>query len=427
MQFQPKNELFFKKPQFYSKVFVFLFIMGIYSRYHLNLPSGIFIPNIISLIGGLGLLVSQGFRIRKNILIYFLGFTMLNLLLFGLGYITVGYNLIEVAKSFILFEVSVFFALVFYQELIYWRNEDLVQFYKKLTYFIIFLCFLDLFPIIHDLNMQIMGKQVMNVLENDRNFFFGTTLHRPYPLTTEPSHAAKLLFVVMPSWLYLSHEKDFKRFFLLCFVTLVIIRSPIILGIIGLGFLFFLAENKFKKTHLNYFAIGLILIILIVLSSIAYLNVLGPRAVKIISGTDASTYARVVRPWFVVKEVLLNHPFFGAGMGNTEYLAYLYQKKYLLLSLEGLDRGYLVFALLAPLAYMGLFGFIGHFFLVVRFLKPNSKRSLKFYLIVHYLLISISMGAFLTINYWGYLFILFRVYSNIFPEKSSPISYNKHW
>jgi hypothetical protein len=242
---------------------------------------------------------------------------------------------------------------------------------------------------------------------------------RPFPLTKEPSHVAKFVLIILPAWFVLDSRRQYIKYFILGALFLAIVRSPIILGVFGLGVLFLLTDKSFKQKILPYLTIRIITVFLICLFGFFAFKIMSHRLPLILEGGDASTMVRIVRPFYVLKTSLINYPFFGVGVGNTELLANLYFHNYgsFLLSQE-LGGGYTIFSLFAPIAFVGIIGYGLHFTILVKYMRETRKFNNIFILLIHYILISIAMAAFLTVTYWTYIFIIVKIYTGA-QQKSS--------
>lgn len=287
-------------------------------------------------------------------------------------------------------------------------------------YLILIFCLLDIFTPFHQINLQILelfsGEEKVSLLISR----FDEGLRRPFPFTKEPSHVAKYILIAMPAWFVLNGWKSYKKYFIGAFIFLIVIRSPIIVGVMGLGLAFILLDKSLRKGYLRFFTTRMLLLCLIVIVAFFTYQTIGNRLTNILHGTDSSTLMRVIRPIYILKVSLLNYPFFGVGIGNTELLTELYFQNYgNFMYNTALGEGYTISSLLAPIAFFGLIGSSIHMIFLVKFLRYKRKYHSLIVLVLHYILLSISMAALLTLNYWVYLFIIFRVYS--FSEKNDNI------
>lgn len=176
---------------------------------------------------------------------------------------------------------------------------------------------------------------------------------------------------------------------------------------------FFYKEIKIIKNNLSTYIKGRALLVssFLILAILVYV-ILGSRINHIImTGQTTSIFIRIVRPFIIVKQALLHNPLFGVGIGNAATLATYYLSNYNLFAFGQLGEGYMVMSLLAPLAFWGIVGTTAQAGLLIFYLRKKVNRVLLLFLIINYVLISISMAGFVTIVYWGYLFIIIRVYT----------------
>lgn len=383
-----------------------LFLFGAYSRFHLYIGE-LQIPFVFCLLGGIVSLFAKKFKLKRSNLRYFIQFSFLNICLYVVSYFLVSYDVATVAKSLLQIEYSVFLALLFFDEICEWRKKELANFLKVFVWCVFALCLLDIFTPFHKLNIQILevfGSQAITDLRYEQ-------FPRPYPLTKEPSHVSKFLLIVMPSWFLLDGSKAYKKYFSAALILLVVIRSPVILGVIGLGLLYLYLDKYYNRNLFSSILTKLSLLASLGLIVFLVLQIMGDRITSILVGSDTSSLIRFARPYLILNESLNNYPLFGVGIGNTEKLAALYNVKYSFLDVQFTGDGYTIFSLFAPLAFWGILGTAMQFYLIARYLKGKRVLGNYTFLVFHYVLISISMGGFVTVDYWIYLFFIFMIYS----------------
>lgn len=396
-----------------KSIILAIFLFGIYSRFHLEIGP-IYVPYILCAFAGISLLVLNRFRINSNTLKYFFLFCVANIFISIASVILYKLNGIVISTSLILFIYSVFWALLFLDELCSYPNYILAKYFKYTIYIVLVLCVLDLIDPFHEINLFIldnMGGHSLDRFSTDRDARYFGGVRRPFPLTREPSHVAKFVLMILPGWFLLDGKKNYSLFFILALLFLVIVRSPIIVATIGLGLLFLINDRRFKKNLGSFISIRLVVVILTVILSFMVYKLLGTRIAIFASGGDQSSIFRLIRPFLILKETVAEYPLFGVGIGNREKLALLYNDAYNIWINSILGRGYTISALLAPLAYWGIVGTVLNTVLLADYLKSRFIKVSFFLILVHYLLISLAMGAFNTVNYWAYLFIIFRIYS----------------
>ncbi len=398
-----------------NTLLISFFIFGIYSRFHLDIGP-LSIPYFISFASGISLLVLNNFRVNKislNFFIYSFLFSFIILVIHLL--ITKDVSVRSIIESYIFLIYSIFLALIFLDEISRWSNEYLSNYLYKSILLVLVLSVLDIIPIFHSLNLailDIMGGHNQGEFAGDREaaIFFG--VRRPFPLTKEPSHVSKYLFLALAGWFLLSKKKSYLKYIVLSMITLIVVRSSITIGSFIMLFIYFLT-SKSSRQNLKRYASAIVLaaITTIILGGFLF-KILEPRINDLRSGNDISTMNRLVRPVLILEQSIVNYPILGVGIGNTEKLAELYVQEYDLWVNEQLGDGYTISALLAPIAYWGLIGFFFFMIPVMYFLKHRFKIQNSSVLFIMYVLISLSMAAFNTVNYWAYIFLIFRFFDS---------------
>lgn len=402
------------------------FIFGAYSRFRIDLGP-VFIPYFISFFSAILLLILAKGKIHKNTLYFIIGFTGVSFLTLVFTFLLVDVRIVSIVESFVFLIYSVSLGAVFLDSLCKFDDQKLANIFFKITIGVLFLCLLDIFTPFHQVNLLIldlMGGHNQGEFASDReaNYFFG--IRRPFPFTQEPSHVSKLLMITMPGWFILSKQKKLFTYFGLCVSAFLIIRSPVIIGAIILGVLFLITREG-ARSNMKVFASSVILIfILMIVGGLFSYIMLESRINSIVSGGDPSTSIRLIRPFLIVKESLIFSPFVGVGVGNTEKLAELYLQNYTILINDALGKGYTISALLAPIAYWGLIGSFFHYSVIVQYIRKRGVIKNWWTLFVFFLLISLAMGAFNTIAYWGYIFLIVRIFYNINHETSYSLKPN---
>lgn len=390
---------------------ILAFIFGAYSRFRIDIGPA-FIPYFISFFSGIFLLFLNKGKIHKSTFNFIIGFVAVSGLTFVVSYLLTGFRLASVLQSIIFLIYSVGLSAIFLDTLLKMDDQRLSQLFYKVTITVLIFCLLDIFTPFHQLNvfiLDLMGGHNQGEFASNReaSYFFG--IRRPFPFTQEPSHVSKLLLVLLPGWLILSNEKKVFKFFALSLLSLLIIRSPVILGALGIGVVYLITRKGAKANLKVYVSSIVIVLLLIVIGGVVSYFLLESRINSIQSGGDPSTSIRLIRPFFILKESIAYSPLFGVGTGNTELLAELYLQNYTTLINEALGKGYTISSLLAPFAYWGLVGSFLHIIVVLKYLKQRLNIENGIILFVMYFLLSISMGGFNTIAYWGYLILIFRI------------------
>jgi len=397
-----------------SKVLLLIFMFGFYSRFNLVIGP-IYIPFFFSFFAGALLFFVRNFRISKSSFSFIIIISIVTSLVTILTLLLYDVEAREVIESYVLFIYSIVLSVIFADELMRYDNDALSKLLYKISIVILVLSVLDIFiQPFHQINLfvlELMGGHNQGAYAADREsaIFFG--IRRPFPFTLEPSHVSKFLMITLSGWLLLAKKKKYILFYLLCFLSLVIIRSPIIIGAGIAGLLFQITDSNSRTNYVKFASVVLVVVIIGLIGTVFAYFILESRLRSLSLGNDISTYVRIVQPFLILKESLLYSPYLGVGIGNTEKLASIFIENNPAWLGQDLGRGYTVSSLIAPLAYWGILGSLLH---LIPFINYSSKRfnisiSNIFILIVLYFLISISMGGFNTVNYWAYILMILRM------------------
>lgn len=230
---------------------------------------------------------------------------------------------------------------------------------------------------------------------------------------TEPAWAA--LFIVTSLVFYIINY-NFKKGKTIV-ISLVVLTYFIInfnlTGIILMFFFFIIfCIKSFRRVNLDKLIILQILLI-IILFFIIYSwdsivnNYAIRRLINIIyfSNLDASSYQRLIVPFFQVKSSFDFNYFLGIGLGNNE--SDLYFNNILQYDIDTWNIGRLKNINSIPFAILTYFGILGSsffvYFLFLQFKNIRISKLFLFYLII----ISLGHGDFLTPGFWVPLMLLF--------------------
>lgn len=146
---------------------------------------------------------------------------------------------------------------------------------------------------------------------------------RPNLFASEPAHLAIFCLIIFLGWWALAYSRKEKVVvLLLTFLTLVIIRSPILLLCPVCYYLLELHTANKSIFSLIRFPrlLGIGLLFLAALSAMVSLPRISERVDRIISGADDSFNIRIVAPAYYTMGVLRVTPLFGIGIGGTKTL-----------------------------------------------------------------------------------------------------------
>jgi len=388
------------------------FIFGLYIYFSWS-SGALVIPYTLSMIAG-SLLLAQSAWLPIRFVFFFMSIVGF-LLVHTIATYTVGTAfLLEKIKAIILFSYAILLSLVLLKELLLFSNQLLAKYFFYFTLFIGILCVLHIFlPPFQSLHNFFLST-VHGIEGKDsslRDILQHGGMMRPFPFTTEPSHVSKFVFVTWSAWLYLEEKKRYTLFFIGAFLLFLIIRSPIILPLFGVGLIAILTEGE-KKYRFQTFIICLLLslILLPMLSGFIY-QALEGRIMGMIQGNDLSTIYRIVLPNYFLKAIVLNNPFMGVGIGNVEVIIDLYNGlDSRLMYIEYQPNWYYFTSFIAPILYFGIAGSILFTSIIYLFFSRRSsglsiKRVIFFYCVF---ILANAIGSFYNLLFWAYIAIVYR-------------------
>jgi hypothetical protein len=405
-----KNYARNKEIGFKQTISISLFLYGIYAYYTLNLTGDIKIPFAISFFSGLFFIIKEKIPVRYLIFLFFvLSFLLINIFFTPN---TEVFYLPEKSKAFVIFSVTLVLSLYFLLSLLKIRNEDLAKYFYRISVLILILCVIQLiFPPFQKFNeylyYEVYGKTDYQFLVN-RDILNHGGFKRPFPLTSEPSHASKFLFISLSSWLLLSQHKKYFSFFILVFLSFLIIRSPIVLAAFPIGLISILKDNKIKKDSPSFILLSISFTVFLVGLVFIFIDIFSHRIGEIATSNDVSTLNRVILPWYFVGASVNEYPLLGVGLGNFEHMIDVYnQSDFRLARIVYQPQHYYLSDLSAPLVFFGIGGTFIFLFLFYMFFK--SDRIDKVYLMYGFLILSLTVGNFYGLILWTYMAIFYRI------------------
>lgn len=387
------------------------FIFGLYI-YFSWAQGALVLPFTLSMVAG-SLLLIQSAWLPIRFIHFFVclsGFVFLHVLLtFSCG--TVFF--FEKVKAFILFTYAILFALILLKELLLIPNQVLARFFFNFTIFIgissLLYIIVPPFQIFNDfLLATIHGHESNSEIAALRDIAQHGGFVRPFPFTTEPSHVAKFVFVTWSAWLYLEEKKRYLLFFIGATLLFLIIRSPIVIPLFGVGIIAILSQGNKQTRFRNFILVSLLLIPFVL--GVGY-QLLEGRLLNIIAGKDLSTIYRIILPNYFLKAVFLNNPYLGVGVGNVEYIIQLYNDlDSRLMYIEYTPNWYYFTSLVAPILYFGLVGTLIFFSIIYLFFSGKSTGQSVNGLIFFYcvFILANSIGSFYNLLFWAYIAIVYR-------------------
>jgi len=247
---------------------------------------------------------------------------------------------------------------------------------------------------------------------------------RPKLFTSEPSHVAKFYILSLFVWFALSESK--KRYFIYLFFIgagLILIRSPIITLSIPLAlaveiFLrngFNLNDILNNRKPLRRGSLAILIVISVLFLSIALNTILAFRVHTMITGADASFANRIIGPALIAFDTIKEYPFWGTGITGKEAVAEIifnayWRIGYKISRVHDANTNFLSLFI----SYYGVLGgllFIAGF----RSLVKRLELGKGIFITLAILLFSQTMGAFVGLRTWGYIFIVLLVASHYTP------------
>lgn len=394
-------------------ILISIFLFGIYSRFHLNIGP-LYVPFIFSFLSGVGLLLLNKGMVNTKTFSFLIIFSIISVFLSFVTIITLDVKARDIIESLVFFIYSIALSVLLFDELLKYSNERLSRYFLKTVYVVLFFCLLDIFTPFHALNIEVLDffgghNQGRFSANREAAYFFG--IRRPFPFTLEPSHVSKFLFVLLTGWLMLTPKKNFRLFYVICILSLLIVRSPVIIGAIIAALFFQFTDKAYRKNIRTYAATLSIVLVLLAVSTVFVYIVLEARIRSVLSGGDPSTYLRLFRPFLILIESINYSPLIGVGVGNTEKLAELYLANNTLWVNRELGSGYTVSALVAPLTYWGIVGTSTLLITFIQYVRSRITVTNLLTLLLMYFMISIAMGGFNTVNYLAYIMIIIRSFT----------------
>lgn len=243
---------------------------------------------------------------------------------------------------------------------------------------------------------------------------------RPKLFTSEPSHVAKFYILSVFVWFALS--KNNWRYLLYIFFStagFVLIRSPIIVLSLPLALLVevFLRKSVSLSSIITEEkpvirgTLSVLIIISVLLLTVALSTILAKRTSTAIAGTDGSFAGRITGPVLIALNTVKKYPLWGAGITGKEAIADVIFGSYWAIGFKRYD----VYSassniLMSFITYYGILGgclFVAGFIALLRRLEIGHGT----FIALSVLIFSQTMGAFVGLRIWGYIFIILLIAS----------------
>jgi hypothetical protein len=288
-----------------------------------------------------------------------------------------------------------------YLDLTAWPIERLHRWSARLFILLIALAILEILTPLKDIVRAFsysLGETVdyRSLLVRDEALHGG---YRPSVFSSEASHLAITLSLCQIVWSMTAQRLDARSLaFLIAssIVSLTVVRSPLTaLPILTLAGLFVFGLRKSERVRKSgatarLIGAGIVSVALLAALAILFNRVFSARLLTILSGSDWSTTVRTYGAFDASWTVARQHPFFGVGVSNFEYVRSTVLQVYL-------DRG-VPFAIVdsnalknligtngltPPLIYFGFAGTAAYLYLwdwITRFLAPLAPAPMRWVL-----------------------------------------------
>ena len=404
--------------------FSILFLSGLYTAVFLYFSDRLFIPYIICGLSAIYFLIKN-----RNIIdfSYFLPLLYLYVISgVGMVFVPGSYEyFFERFKGLAQLVYSSSIALLFFIHMRKWEAETVSKLFFGFMIFILAGTMLEVYTPFKNLSDEF--RHIIfrcGLYEADLRDLYTYGQVRPKLFTSEPSHVAKFYILSLFVWFALSENK--KRYFLYLFFIsagLILIRSPIIILSIPLA----LAVEIFLRRDINFTNfidkerpfIGKSLMILIFISivflSFALNTILAQRVSKMLAGTDKSFAIRISGPAVIAFDTIKQYPLWGAGITGKEAIANIIFNAYRKIGFK-VYRVYDSNANFLSL-FISYYGVLGGLLFIAGFRSLVRRLEIEkgIFIILTILLFSQTMGAFVGLRTWGYIFIVLLVASYYKP------------
>lgn len=247
-------------------------------------------------------------------------------------------------------------------------------------------------------------------------------------LYTEPSelgfHSMTFLIVIIGKTINKKMNLKFSLISIIILSAIIILAKPmasILIGLIAISYLIFhdWIHNNTKIKNFIYFGI-LIFSIIMVMFSITERNSLYLRLKDITNGKDSSNNYRVIIPYKVVKQMIIDTKGIGVGFGNAELDTNVTRYWLLGLRREGIINSYLNL-----IGESGIFGIILVLYIIYELLKNSikQKNNIKLALTIFIILYQFCGSHFTNPICWIIYGIIMN--SEIKTEEDNNINKNK--
>ena len=398
--------------------FSFIFLFGLYSGISLYITDELFIPYILCGISAIYFFIMS----LNDLKVYQLSPVVYLAVITFIGIIfsdQMSEYFVERFKGFVQLFYSIIISFVFYLNLKKWKPRAVCSLFLVFIILILIGTFFEIFTDFKEVSDDFREKIFKgNLYDSDLRDIYFYGMIRPKLFTEEPSHVAKFYLICLFVWFSLSENKV-RYIIMLLFTVLgiVLIRSHLVLIIIPITIIVeafyrkkvkFYVQNKYKVLAVDKsFAILVILVAIILILSINI--IIDKRVNQIISGDDESFKIRFTGPIIIAFEVLKKYPLFGAGISGKEAIEEIINNVYYKIDVKYFSvYSFSTNIIMSFFIYYGVLGGILFGFGIYIFIKRQKIEQIK-YLFIIFIMYSQTMGGFVSMRPWGYLFIIAAV------------------
>ena len=404
--------------------FSILFLSGLYTALFLYFSDRLFIPYIICGLSAIYFLIRN-----RNIIDFSYFLPLLYLYIIsgaGMVFVPGSYEyFFERFKGLVQLIYSSSIALLFFIHMRKWRPEAVSKLFFGFMLFILIGTALEVYTPFKYLSDEFRHMVFRwGLYESDLRDLYTYGQIRPKLFTSEPSHVAKFYILSLFVWFALSESK--KRYFIYLFFIsagLILIRSPIIALSIPLA----LAVEIFLRNGLNLTdilnrrrplergSLAVFIIISVLFLSIALNTILASRVHTMIIGADESFASRIIGPALIAFDTIKEYPFWGTGITGKEAAAEIIFNAYWRIGYK-INRVHDANTNFLSL-FISYYGVLGGLLFVagLRYLVKRLEIEKGIFITCTILLFSQTMGAFVGLRTWGYIFIVLLVANHYKP------------
>jgi hypothetical protein len=413
-----------------DKVLAVLYLIGYYLNIHLYRGNQALCTSVICGVVGSVILI----RHRREISHRFIEISLAIVLLSALSIVfapMLGTYLMEHIKGLLQLGYSIVVGYSLYLVLQNTDRGDIVRMLVAFDVLIVVGCLLEaITPLsaVSDGFRQAVFPESRVYVGDDRDIgFFG--LVRPKLFTSEPSHVSKFYLITSLAWFFLMKNPLRYAYFAAAMLAgMVAIRSPILLaGLAVLGILAFKGQLGILKRRSLAGIVSIPAMIVILLGlGVASITIFEERVTNMLESRDGSANFRISIPYEVAIRTMMEHPFFGVGLGaieatedvTIEVIGGYVTSKYQLLTYDSVAQS-LTNCFCEVFIFYGLLGGAVFVLLIFSMIKYMGNRKYFFCSIIIYIFMNWD-GGFVSPRLWASIMLILLVASKQ-PGAARPV------